>query len=90
MNDAVIVSPGAKYSKDGDFHEPVVICDKCAKLLLLSDLHKIGKCVHCGNTRVRNVMVLNDENMAIAKAWADEGKIDPDWLKLFGPVEVNA
>lgn len=79
------LTPEQKYSKDGPFNEPVVMCDKCQELLLRSQLSRDGMCCKCGNTRVRNVRVLTEENMAIAKGWAEEGKIDPDWLRLFEP-----
>ena len=90
VNEAVKATVQSKYSKDGEFKEPVVICDKCGKVILVSDLHKNGMCGNCGNTRVRNVMVLNDENMATVKKWAEEGKIDPEWLTLFGSDGVDA
>jgi hypothetical protein len=76
-------TPEQKYSKDGPFNDPVVICDSCQELLLRSEVHAHGMCKHCGNTRVRNVRVLSEENMVIAQGWAQEGKIDPDWLELF-------
>ena len=40
-----------KYSKDKEFREPVLRCDQCQALLLLTDLHKRGMCIHCGSTR---------------------------------------
>ena len=83
------MEPTQKYSKDGDFKEPVVICDACTKLIIVSELKKIGMCPHCSNTRVRNVRIMTEENMEIAKKWAAEGKIDPDWLKLFEGVDVT-
>lgn len=72
-----------KYSKDGPFVEPVVRCDACQDLILMSVLKKVGSCPGCSNTRVRNVRTMKQEDMDRAKAWANEGKIDPDWLKLF-------
>lgn len=77
------LTPDQKYSKDGPFLEPVVICDSCTELQLTADLRTHGMCVKCGNTRVRNVRVLDEEGMAKARQWADEGKIDPDWVRLF-------
>jgi len=73
----------AKFSKDGPFSEPCVKCDACQALLLVSDLRKVGMCGHCGNTRVRNVRAMNDQDMATARKWSNEGRIDPDWLELF-------
>lgn len=76
-----------KYSKDGEFREPIVRCDACQALLLKEDLRTEGMCKHCGNTRVRNVRTMSDGDMALAKVWAETGKIDPDWLKLFEGAE---
>ena len=72
-----------KYNKEGAFVEPVLICDSCTKVVLLDDLHKQGMCPECGNTKVRNVKILNDENLLRVNKWIEEGKVDPDWLKLF-------
>lgn len=72
-----------KFSKDGPFSEPCVKCDACQALLLVSDLRKIGMCGHCGNTRVRNVRAMTEQDMVLAQKWVNEGLIDPDWLKLF-------
>jgi hypothetical protein len=72
-----------KYSKDGEFKEPVVKCDSCQALLLRAELRTEGSCKHCGNTRVRNVRAMTEADMALAGVWAETGKIDPDWLKLF-------
>ena len=77
------LTPEQKYSKDGPFNEPVVMCDRCQELLLRIRLHHDGMCCRCGNTRVRNVRVMTEEHMSLAQKWVDEGKIDPDWLKLF-------
>ena len=77
------LTPEQKYDKDTEFHEPVLICDSCNELVLASSLRKHGSCVHCGNRKVRNVRTMSEKNMGIAKAWAEAGKIDPDWIKLF-------
>lgn len=79
-----------KYSKDGEFKEPVLKCESCNKVVLHADLKKIGMCPLCGNTRVRNVRTLTDEDQATVKKWIAEGKCDPAWLELFEPSEVNA
>ena len=72
-----------KYSKDKEFREPVLRCDQCQALLLLTDLHKRGMCIHCGSTKVRNVRVMNDDDMKQVTEWAESGEIDRDWLLLF-------
>jgi len=79
-----------KYSADGPFQEPVVICDSCMDLVRVADLHSKGMCPYCGNTRVRNVRVMTQKHMDKAMQWANEGKIDADWLNLFEPSEVTA
>jgi hypothetical protein len=76
-----------KYSKDGPFVEPVVKCDACQALLLKEELRTSGQCKHCGNTRVRSVRAMTEADMVLAKVWAETGKIDPDWLKLFEEAE---
>lgn len=72
-----------KYSNDGPFREPVLMCDACQALLLKAELRTDGMCKHCGNTRVRNVRVMSEGDMALVKVWAEQGKIDSDWLKLW-------
>lgn len=79
-----------KYSKDGDFKEPILKCESCNKVVLLTDLRKIGMCPFCGNTRVRNIRTMTEEDMTTVKRWIEEGKCDPEWLALFEPSEVNA
>lgn len=76
-----------KFSIDGPFNDPVVMCDSCQEMVLREELNKIGCCPHCANTRVRNVRVLTEENHKKLKDWADSGKIDPDFLHLFGVVQ---
>lgn len=81
------MTPEQKYSKDGPFNDPVLMCDACQELLLKAELHKVGSCKYCSNTRVRNVRVLTVEKFDQMKKWAEEGVIDPDFIKLF---EVTA
>ncbi len=73
----------AKYHADGPFNDPVVRCDKCQRLLLMTGLHKQGKCCHCGNTRVANVNQVTANDMETLIRWADDGIIDSDFIKLF-------
>lgn len=80
---AAVADALTKYSKDGDFKEPVLRCDSCHKLVLHAELKQHGMCPHCGNTRVRNVRVMNDAEMEQALAWALAGTINADWLELF-------
>lgn len=72
-----------KYSKDGEFQEPIVRCDSCAKLVLVASIKKMGMCPLCSNGRFRNVRTLTDEEMIKVKEW----NIDPEWIALWEPVE---
>lgn len=70
------------YEK-GDFKDPVLRCDSCAKLVLLEKIHKFHFCNHCGNKRFKRVNMINEEEMIDLK----EKKIDPDFLALFEGVD---
>lgn len=65
MESANLTAP----ENDGAFTDPVLRCDACQKLLKRSSLHKLGKCRHCGNKRVRNVDVFNEEEYEQMKEW---------------------
>ena len=73
----------AKYSKDGEFTDPVVRCDSCQKILLVQALRERGGCV-CGSRKVRNVGNFSEEEMQEMKNWG----IDEDFLVLFEAVEA--
>ena len=75
-----------KFNKD-NFNDPVLRCDSCQALLLRKDLHKFGRCQHCGNTRVRSLLVFNEQEYAQLKNWTASGQIDPDFIKVFEGVE---
>jgi DNA-directed RNA polymerase subunit RPC12/RpoP len=49
--------------------DPVYRCDSCQKIITLDILHKIGCCNHCGNKRVRNVTVFDENEMNQMKSW---------------------
>ena len=71
-----------RYSHDGEFSEPLVRCDSCAKLIFSKQLTKRGMC-ECGNTRVRNVRSLTGEELETAKKWVKQGKLDKVWIDLW-------
>lgn len=77
------MTPEQKYSKDGPFMDPVLMCDACQELLLKAEIHKTGMCSHCSNTRFRNVRSINETKFKQMEQWAKDGVIDPDFLKLF-------
>ena len=74
---------GIKYSKDGPFTEPVVRCYGCQKLALVATIKQVGMCPHCGNTRLTNVRVMQDDEAAQVRQWIADGQCDPDWLAEF-------
>lgn len=84
-----VLLPEQKYSADGEFKEPVLRCDRCAKLVLLDTLHHLGMCPHCSNIRVANLRTVNDEEMGQLVGWAGDGTIDPDFVALFKPQAVQ-
>lgn len=71
-----------RYHDDKEFHDPVVRCDKCHKILLLETVKSLGMCQYCGHRKVKKVSVFNEEELATIQKWG----VDPDWLALFGPV----
>jgi hypothetical protein len=85
-----------KYNKDAPFSDPVVRCDSCQRLVLRNDIGRIGGCSSCGNRRVKNVLGIENnpeqsasgvDELALITKWAQEGKIDPDWVAIFTPIE---
>ncbi len=52
-----------------EFNDPVLRCDSCNELVKRTTLHKLGNCGKCGNKRVRNLTVFNDEEKAQMEAW---------------------
>ncbi len=76
-----------KFSFDGPFNDPVLMCDACQELVLKKVVHKVGMCPECSNTRLRNVRTMNAKRYQQLKEWADSGEIDPDFLHLFGVVQ---
>lgn len=71
-----------KYSKDGQFSDPVVRCDSCQRLLLVEKLKTMGACV-CGGRKVRNVRSCNEEELKAMTQWG----IDPEFITLFEPMD---
>lgn len=69
----------SRYSKDGAFSDPVVRCDGCHKLVRIEAIKNVGCCPNCGNKRVRNVLVFNQEELEQLKEW----KIDTEFISLF-------
>jgi hypothetical protein len=73
----------AKYSKDAPFEDPVVRCDSCQTLLLVTKLRELGRCGKCGSHKVRNVFAFTPEERAEMIVWG----VDEEFLKLFESVE---
>ena len=51
------------------FNDPVLRCDSCNELVKRTTLHKLGKCNKCGNKRMRNLTIFNDEEKAQMVKW---------------------
>lgn len=49
--------------------EPVYRCDSCQELLLHTTIQKLGSCSKCGNKRMRNITIFNDEEKIQMEAW---------------------
>lgn len=64
------------------FTDPVVRCDSCTKLVKAGLLKKLGACPNCGNKRVRNVTIFNEEEKEQLTEWGFH-----DFLKEFEGVE---
>ena len=62
--------------------DPVFRCHSCQKLVKLETLHKLGVCPHCGNKRVIDLKIFNEDEAAQIKEWGYE-----DFLKEFEGVE---
>lgn len=58
-----------EYKETKSGIDPVLRCDSCNKLVTHEMLKKIGSCDKCGNKRVRNVTVFNDEEKAQIEQW---------------------
>lgn len=65
--------------------DPVFRCDSCHTLVRLETLHKLGTCSKCGNKRVRNVTIFNDEEKAQMLKWGFN-----DFVAEFEEVQVEA
>ncbi len=68
------------------FSDPVLRCDSCQKIIKRKTLHTIGACPACGNKRIRNVTVFNEDEKAQMEKWGFH-----DFVNDFTPVddEVN-
>ena len=72
----------AKYSKDGDFTDPIVRCDSCNKIILVSKLKEMGACL-CGSRKVKNLRGFDDTEQALMVRWG----VDPDFMALFEGID---
>ena len=51
------------------FTDPVLRCDSCQALIKRTALHKFGACTKCGNKRMRNLTIINDEEKLQMEDW---------------------
>lgn len=73
-----------KYHKDAPFQDPVVRCDSCSEIVLVSTLKKLGSC-KCGNRKIRNLQAFTPEEKAQMEAWG----VDPAFLAQFEGVDID-
>lgn len=64
------------------FTDPVVRCTDCQRIIYRNEIQTFGCCPDCGNKRVRNVLMLKQEERdALAAKGCDE------FLALFEGVQ---
>jgi predicted RNA-binding Zn-ribbon protein involved in translation (DUF1610 family) len=54
---------------DEGLTDPVMRCDSCQALIRRATIHKFGSCDKCGNRRIRNVTVFNEEEKKQIEEW---------------------
>ena len=54
---------------DEGFTDPVLRCDSCQALVRLGTLHKHGSCIKCGNRRMRNLTVFDEDEKKQMEEW---------------------
>lgn len=70
------------YGKDAPFHDPVVRCDSCNKIIRTSTLRQLGMC-ECGNRKIRNLQTFTSEERTTMEGWG----IDPEFFAQFQAVD---
>ena len=55
--------------EQGPFTDPVVRCDSCSTIIKATLLRSLGSCSTCGNKRVRDVTVFDQDEYDQIKAW---------------------
>jgi DNA-directed RNA polymerase subunit RPC12/RpoP len=51
------------------FLDPVIRCDSCQALVRRTTVHSVGACDKCGNRRMRNLHVFNEEEKKQLEEW---------------------
>jgi len=59
-----------------EFTDPVLRCDSCNVLVTRKTLHKIGGCDKCGNKRVKNVTVFDEDERQQMIDWGHQEFVD--------------
>ena len=67
------------YGKDDPFADPVLRCDSCTTIVFAEDLREHGLCLKCGNRKMRNLQVYDEDELELMK----DRNVDPAFLKLF-------
>ena len=75
-----------------EFLDPILRCDDCSNLVHREFITKRGCCNHCGNRRLKNVQLLQEEEYRKIEAHTyDFGlkkwEVDSEFLKLFEGME---
>jgi hypothetical protein len=83
MSENILNSGYQRYGKDAPFEDPVVRCDSCVRMIFRDELKKHGKCVRCGNRKVRNCDTFTQEEFDLMR----ERGVDPVFLALFEGLE---
>jgi len=67
---------------DDEFTDPVLRCDSCQALVRRTTLHKLGSCDKCGNKRMRNLTVFNEDEKAQMEEWGFQS-----FVSEYGPID---
>lgn len=51
------------------FLDPVIRCDSCQALVRRTTVHSLGSCDKCGNRRMRNLTVFNEDEKKQMEGW---------------------
>lgn len=76
------------YNDLGQAHDELLRCKDCQRLLLASNLRKLG-CCPCGNKRVKEITTLSEAEHARILSGELDFPYRDLFLKEFNPVEID-